>query len=51
MAALGPESDRSIEKVRHLVFSFGSLQRFFVRHALTGKKRPRTPSSRTAPTS
>jgi transposase len=57
MAALGPEADRSIEEVRHalkeqgLVFSFGSLQRFFVRHAITRKKRPRTPRNRTASTS
>lgn len=55
--ALGPQADRSIEEVRHvlaqqgLVFSFGSLQRFFRRHAITRKKRPHTPRSRTAPTS
>lgn len=57
MAALGPQADRSIEEVRHalkeqgLIFSFGSLQRFLVRHAITRKKRPRTLASRTAPTS
>lgn len=55
--ALGPEADRSIEEVRlvlreqGLAFSFGSLQRFFKRHAITRKKRPRTPPSRTVPTS
>lgn len=55
--ALGPQADRSIEEVRQvlreqgLVFSFGSLQRFFKRHAITRKKRPLTPPSRTAPTS
>ena len=57
LEALGPEADRSIEEVRQvlhekdLVFSFGALQRFFKRHAITRKKRPRTPPSRTAPTS
>lgn len=55
--ALGPEKDRTIEEVRRLlldqglVFSFGSLQRFFKRHAITRKKRPPTPRNRTAPTS
>ncbi len=55
--ALGPEADRSIEEARlvlrerGLVFSFGALQRFFGRHAITRKKRPRTPPSRIAPTS
>ena len=57
LEALGPEADRSIEDVRQvlqedgLVFSFGALQRFFKRHAITRKKRPRTPPNRTAPTS
>lgn len=57
LEALGPEADRSIEEVRlvlreqGLVFSFGALQRFFKRHAITRKKRPHTPPSRTAPTS
>lgn len=32
-------------------FGFGTIQRFFPRHAITHKKRPRTPPSRTAPTS
>jgi transposase len=55
--ALGPEADRSIEETRQvlrqqgLVFSFGSLQRFFRRHAITRKKRPPTRRSRTAPIS
>ena len=55
--ALGPEADRTIEEVRQelrehgLVFSFGSLQRFFKRHAITRKKRPCTRRSRIAPTS
>lgn len=57
LEALGPEADRSIEEIRQvlrergLVFSFGALQRFFKRHAITRKKRPRTPPNRTAPTS
>jgi transposase len=58
VAALGPERDRTIDEVRAilreekgLVFGFGAIQRFFKRHAITRKKRRRTPSSRTAPTS
>lgn len=45
LAALGPERDRTIDEVRAvlreengLVFSFGAIQRFFVRHAITRKK-------------
>jgi transposase len=55
--ALGPEADRTIEEVRQalreqgLVFGFGSLQRFFKRHAITRKKRPPMRLSRTVPTS
>lgn len=54
--ALGPDADRTIEEVRHvlkeqgLAFSFGALQRFFKRHAITRKKRQRTPPNRTGPT-
>ena len=57
LAALGPDADRSIEEARRelaeqgLVFGFGTLQRFFKRHKITRKKRPRTRPSRTAPTS
>jgi len=57
LEALGPERDRTIEEVRAalreqgLIFGFGAIQRFFKRHAITRKKRPRTPPSRTAPTS
>ena len=57
MKALGPEADRTIEEMRlvlraqGLVFSFGSLQRFFKRHRITRKKRPLTRRNRTAPTS
>lgn len=57
LAALGPDRDATIEEVRTslakqgLVFGFGMIQRFFVRHAITRKKRRRTPASRTGPTS
>ena len=57
VAALGPDRDATIEEVRQtlgaqgLVFGFGTIQRFFVRHALTRKKRPRTPRSRIVPMS
>lgn len=57
MAALGPARDATIEEVRArlaeqgLAFGFGTIQRFFVRHAITRKKRPRTLPSRTAPMS
>ena len=57
LAALGSEHDATIEEVRTrlakqgLVFGFGTIQRFFVRHAITRKKRRRTPASRIGPTS
>ena len=57
MVALGPDRDATIEEIRQalgaqgLVFGFGTIQRFFVRHAITRKKRRRTPASRIAPTS
>jgi transposase len=57
MAALGPEKDASIEEVRRslaeqgLAFGFGTIQRFFKRHAITRKKRPHTPRNRTVPMS
>jgi transposase len=57
IAALGPQMDATIEEVRArlagdgLSFGFGTIHRFFRRHALTRKKRPRTPPSRNAPTS
>ena len=56
VAALGPDKDATIEEVRRdlaaqgLVFGFGTIQRFFARHAITRKKRPPTPASRLAPT-
>jgi transposase len=57
VAALGPGRDATIEEVRSslarqgLAFGFGTIQRFFARHAITRKKRPRTRVNRTAPTS
>jgi hypothetical protein len=48
--------DMSIEELRAqlagrgLHFGYGTLWRFFARHNLTRKKRPRTPPNRTAPT-
>lgn len=57
MAALGPGRDATIEEVRAriakqgLIFGFGTIQRFFARHAITRKKRLRTPQSRAARTS
>ena len=54
LAALGPGKDASIEEIRlslaqqGLAFGFGTIQRFFKRHAITRNKRPRTPPSRTA---
>lgn len=56
VTALGPGRDATIEEVRAslakqgLVFGFGTIQRFFKRHAITRKKRPRTPPNRIAPT-
>lgn len=44
MAALGPDRDATIEEVRAslaqqgLAFGFGTIQRFFARHAVTRKK-------------
>jgi len=46
--------DITIEELRRalgargLWFGFGTIQRFFQRHAITRKKRPPTPASRTA---
>jgi len=57
MAALGPDGDATLEEVRRalgaqgLVFGFGTIQRFFARHAITRKKRPRTLPSKIVPTS
>jgi transposase len=57
MGALGPGQDATIEEVRAslaeqgLIFGYGTIQRFFARHRITRKKRPRTPASRIVPTS
>jgi len=57
MEALGAQRDATIEEVRRslaergLSFGFGTIQRFFVRHRITRKKRPRTPASKSVPTS
>jgi transposase len=44
------EMRRALSELGH-VFGFGTIQRFFKRHRITRKKRPRTPVSRTARTS
>ena len=57
LSALGPDGDATIEEVRRtlaargLSFGFGTIQRFFARHAITRKKRPRTLPSKAALTS
>lgn len=57
MAALGPDGEATLEEVRRtlaaqgLSFGFGTIQRFFARHAITRKKRPRTLQSKAVPTS
>ena len=45
------EELRRVLSARGLVFGFGTLQRFFARHRITRKKRPRTRASRSALTS
>ncbi len=42
------EELRRVLSARGLVFGFGTLQRFFARHRITRKKRPRTRASRSA---
>lgn len=57
LAALGPDKDATLREIRSalaargLVFGFGTIQRFFRRHAITLKKRPRTRANKTVPTS
>lgn len=57
LGALGPDKDATLREiqailaVRGLVFGFGTIQRFFRRHAITLKKRPRTRPNRAAQTS
>ena len=49
--------DMTIEELRGELaarghgFGYGTIQRFFVRRGITRKKSPRTPASRTVPTS
>lgn len=57
LSLLKATPDITIEELRHvladkgLVVGYGTIRRFFARHAITRKKRPRTPASRIAPTS
>ena len=57
LAALGPARDATIEDVRltlarqGLAFGFGTIQRLFVRHGITRRKRPPMPLNRTVPAS
>ena len=56
-ALLEETPDIAIEELRRALadkgatFGYGTIRRFFVRHAITRKKRPRMRPSRTAPTS
>jgi transposase len=45
------EEMRAELATRGHAFGYGTLQRFFARHRITRKKRPRTPASRIVPTS
>jgi len=57
LSLLKETPDITIEELRRalgahgLQFGFGTIQRFFKRHRITRKKRPRTPANRTARTS
>jgi len=56
LALIEETSDVAIEELRQAlaekgVFGYGTIRRFFARHAITRKKRRRTRPSRTAPTS
>src|SRR6516225_10702964 len=57
LAALEATPDIAIEELRGalqgkgLVFGYGTIRRFFARHAITRKKRPRTPANRIGRTS
>ena len=57
LALLAEAPDITLEELRRrlaevgLVFGDGTVRRFLKRHAITRKKRPRTPASRTDPTS
>lgn len=53
LSILAGTPDITIEEMRHSLaergygFGFGTIQRFFKRHAITRKKRPPMPASRT----
>ena len=57
LARLEATPDLAIEELRRaladegLVVGYGTIRRFFARHAITRKKRRRTPASRTGQTS
>jgi transposase len=42
---------RQARAAKGVTFGYGTIRRFFARHAITRKKRPDTRPSRTAPTS
>jgi transposase len=57
LALLAETPDITVEELRAALgerghaFGYGTLQRFFARHRITRKKRPRTPASRIVPMS
>jgi transposase len=57
LGLLAETPDGTVEELRAALatrghaFGYGTLQRFFARHRITRKKRPRTPASRIVPTS
>ena len=57
LALIEETPDIAIEELRQgladksVTVGYGTIRRFFARHAITRKKRPNTPASRTAPTS
>jgi transposase len=57
LSLLDEKTDITLEELRRqlagqgLVFGDGTVRRFLKRHKITRKKRPRTPPSRTVPTS
>jgi transposase len=57
LALLEATPDMAIEELRRglaekgLLVGYGTIRRFFARHAITRKKRRRMPASRTGPTS
>jgi transposase len=57
LTLLAETPDVTVEELRAALgerghaFGYGTLQRFFARHRITRKKRPRTPASRIVPTS